>query len=367
MSRTKWNIFSYLGAVSLLLGGLSACGDTGVSTPSLGESSSAQAVATGAPETSAPLHTSSCPEIPDTVNIDSQADLDVFDSMDCFTVERHLFVQNTSDIVDLSALHGLREVGGYIGISDNSELMRVKFPNLVKTGEGLVFEGNLSLKRISAPALRYVKGNLHIFNNQALKTVSFKWLISVGEDVIFAGNNALKKLHLPQLTTIMGQFIFEHSERLKCLCLPNLVAVNGDFTVHFNPGLKSITAPVLTTIWGDVNIERNAKLEVLGLPCLKWVAGDVMVIYNFMLAQCSIDTTIANIAHIGGSVSTSDNQVLCPDVPVTPEDVGCVECRTNICVGSSDCGHDECNGDCDDNECNGDCDDDDCEDYPEPT
>src|SRR5690554_1415140 len=219
MSKNIWSMLSYLGALSLVLGGLSACDDTGVSAPSFGESASAQSAAAtpaaGASGSAAvPMaHLTPCPMIPDTVNIHSQADLDAFDSLECFTVERHLFVQNTSDIVDLSPLHGLRSVGGYIGIADNTDLKYVKLPNLVKTGEGLVLEGNHALRKISAPALRYVKGNLHIFNNQALKSVSFDWLISVGEDMIFAGNNALKSLELPKLTTIMGQFIFEHSER----------------------------------------------------------------------------------------------------------------------------------------------------------
>lgn len=359
MSRKIWSMVSYLGAVSLLLGGLSACGDTGVASPSFAASSSAQMG--GSPTEArtlggAPGLIETCVEFPDTVNIRSQADLDAFDSIDCFTVERHLFVQNTSDISDLSALHGLRSVGGYIGISDNLELTTVNLPNLIKTGEGLVLEGNLSLRSIRADALRYVKGNLHIFGNEYLESVSFDCLISVGEDVIFAGDNSLTSLSLPKLTTIMGQFIFEHSDSLTCLCLPNLVAVNGDFTVHFNPALKSIIAPVLTTIWGDVTIERNATLEVLQLPCLQWVAGDLTVIYNHMLAQCSVESTVAKIAYIGGEVDLSANQMVCPEVPVTPEDVGCEDCRTNICA-AADCHGDSCGTDCNGDNCNG---------YPQP-
>src|SRR5690554_1400813 len=315
-------------------------------------SSAAQSTA----EQVAAVDDSECPEIADTVNIHSQADLDEFDSLNCFTVERHLFVQESDDIMDLSALHGLRSVGGYIGIADNSELMNAELPNLVKTGEGLVLEGNLSLQSISMPALRYVKGNLHVFDNQALQSASFGWLISVGEDVIFAGDNALTSLELPELTTIMGQFIFEHSDSLTCLCLPNLVAVNGDFTVHFNPALKSIVAPVLTTIWGDVTIERNATLEVLELPCLQWVAGDLTVIYNHLLAQCSVESTVAEIAYIGGDVVLNANKAICPLVPVTPEDVGCSDCRTNICA-AGDCGGDSCSMECKDGQCNG---------YPQP-
>ncbi|AWV90034.1 hypothetical protein DN745_12060 [Bradymonas sediminis] len=363
----------------MVLGGLSACGDTGVSAPSFGESASAQSPAAGASGGGVvPMaHLSPCPMIPDTVNIHTQADLDAFDSLDCFTVERHLFVQNTSDIVDLSPLHGLRSVGGYIGIADNTDLKYVKLPNLEKTGEGLVLEGNHALRKISAPALRYVKGNLHIFNNQSLKSVSFDWLISVGEDMIFAGNNALMSLELPKLTTIMGQFIFEHSERFKYLCLPNLVAVNGDFTVHFNPGLKSIIAPVLTTIWGDLTIERNARLQLLELDCLQWVTGDVVIIYNHMLPECSVDSTVAGIAHIGGDVITSDNYAVCPDVRPTARELGCTKCETNICVGDrcDDRWDRKCRDKCDGKKCDdyqkppckrGDCESDENGDYPVP-
>ncbi|TDP76007.1 hypothetical protein [Bradymonas sediminis] len=363
MSRTRWSVLSYLGAVSLLVGGLSACGDTGTAAPSYPASTAAQSGAATAAEQVASVDGSACPQIPDTVNINNQADLDAFNSLDCFTVERHLFVQDTTDIVDLSALHGLRSVGGYIGIADNAELTSAELPNLVKTGEGLVFEGNLSLASISAPALRYVKGNLHVFNNQALESAEFGWLISVGEDVIFAGNNAMTSLELPELATIMGQFIFEHSEVMTCLCLPNLVAVNGDFTVHFNPGLKSLAAPMLTTIWGDVTIERNAALEVFDMSCLEWVAGDLTVIYNHMLAQCSVEGTAASIAHIGGDVVASDNYAMCPEVPVTSQDVGCVECVTGICAPREP-GDAPDNGDVPDDD-NGDVPDDDNGDMPD--
>ncbi len=252
--------------------------------------------------------------------------------MDCFTIERHLFIQKTTDITDLSALHGLRSVGGYIGISDNQALKDARLPNLEETGEGLVVEGNLALQTIRFASLREVKGYLHVFNNQALQRASFPMLFGVGHDTIFAGNDALTSLELPKLTCVMGRFIFEHSNALHCLCLPNLVVVNGDFLVHYNGALASLSAPSLTTVWGNVVVQRDPNLQRMDLSCLEWVAGDIRVLHNRLLPQCRVDDFVSGVSHIGGAVITGDNAQTCPATPRTAEDVDCPACTTTICA-----------------------------------
>jgi hypothetical protein len=303
--------------------GLSACGEAETGPVPADRQPGAQEATEGA---------DGCQVFADTVNIRSAADLAQFEGLSCFEVERHLFVQDTTDITDLSALSGLRSTGGFIGIADNEALESVSLPNLEETGEGLVVEGNMALESIEFAGLRHVNGYLHVFNNQALTSASFPWLLGVGDDVIFAGNDALASLDLPRLTCVMGRFIFEHSDGLECLCLPNLVFVNGDFLVYFNGSLRSISAPVLTTVWGDVNIRRNPQLEHVDLSCLDQVAGDFMMVHNRMLAQCEVDSLVGDINTIGGDTVTGDNAQTCPDEPTTAEGVGCASCTTSICV-----------------------------------
>ncbi|QDG50307.1 hypothetical protein FIV42_06040 [Persicimonas caeni] len=313
-------------ALSLMVAGVSACGQAGDDgpVPESATSTSGQTAGGGS--------NGQCQVIQGTVNIDNQGDLQRFADLDCFTVERHLFVQETDDITDLSALSGLRSTGGFIGIADNTALVSASLPNLQETGEGLVLEGNTALETIEFASLRHVSGYLHVFDNPALESASFPWLLGVGDDVIFAGVDAMTNLDLPRLSCVMGTFIYEHSDGLECLCLPNLVVVNGDFKVHFNGGLESLSAPVLTTVWGDVELERNPQLAHLDMACLETVQGDFIALHNFSLAQCTIDELVADIDTIGGDVVAGDNSQTCPEEPVTAADVGCDDCMTNICV-----------------------------------
>ena len=331
MNQRRNTIVHYLSVaiLSLSVAGVTACGQAGDSGPVPESATASAGQSANGPNGGSD---GSCQTIQGTVNIESQADLAQFADLDCFTVERHLFVQDTTDITDLSALSGLRSTGGYIGIADNTALVDASLPNLEETGEGLVLEGNPALETIEFASLRHVSGYLHVFNNQSLQSASFPWLLGVGDDLIFAGNDALTNLDLSRLTCVMGTFIFEHSDALECLCLPNLVIVNGDFKVHFNGALKSLSAPVLTTVWGEVVIERNPQLAHLDLSCLEQVIGDFTVLHNFALAQCTVDELVADIDTIGGDVVTGDNAEECPEEPVTAEDVGCAECVTNICV-----------------------------------
>jgi hypothetical protein len=291
--------------LALLLAGTAACGNIEDSTPQ-------------PTDQSAGGMSSSCMTIDHTVNIDEQSDLAAFSGLSCFTVEGHLFVQESTDIINLDALSGLRSVTGYIGIADNTKLRRVTLPNLKKTGEGLVVEGNHKLESISFPKLDEVGGYLHVFNNARLQKASFSCLEKVGGDVIFAGVNELTKLKLPCLKKVGGTFIFEHSDKLEFLCLPQLRYVGGSFLVHFNRDLKAILAPKLKLIGDMLEIQRNPKLVKVDLRSLEKVKGDVEIVYNHKWSKCKVHKLIKHIDYIGGHTIAHSNYRTCRSVSINP-------------------------------------------------
>jgi hypothetical protein len=270
-----------------------------------------------------------CQVFSDTVNIHSAKDLQQFEGLDCFRIDDHLFVQETEDVFDLSALSGLRSVSGYIGIADNANLQTAELPNLDEVGEGLVLEGNPELLSIEFDQLRIIEHYLHIFGNPSLETVDFPWLTTVVDDVIFAGLDALVSLQMPRLTTVFGRFIYQHSNALGCLCLPNLVHVDEDLIIHFNGALRSFSAPSLTTVLGDINFERNPDLAHLDLPRLETLRGAFVGLHNFELAQCVLDDITDGLSHLGGGTVFEANDATCERV--TAAAVECPPCASGIC------------------------------------
>lgn len=245
------------------------------------------------------------------VIISEAADLDEFAGIDCFEIQGHLFVQNTSDVRDLDKLSGLRSVSGWIGISDNLRLKKVRLPHLKYVGGGLTVEGNQRLKTVEIDCLEETGGDLHIFNNQKLHTVSFASLQKVGGEMIFAGVNKLTKLLLPCLKEVGGQFIFEHSDRLRFLCLPSLETVGGAFYVHYNRDLRALIAPNLGRIGGLLEIVRNPKLARVELNSLTRVDGDIDITHNFRWAECQVEALVAQIIDCSGDVTVESNYHVC--------------------------------------------------------
>jgi hypothetical protein len=271
-----------------------------------------------------------CETIEQTVVINSDSDLQQFAGNDCFKIEGHLFIQNTTDIDNLDELAGLVSVSRFIGIADNTALTDISLPMLNHVGLGFVIEGNDVLQSVTADTLGFVGYDLHIFNNAQLASVSFECLTQVVSDVIFAGVDALTNLELPYLTKVGGVFIFEHSDGLDSLCLPRLATVGSDFIVHYNGGLQVISVPLLDSVGGDFKIVRNPSLSGLHHSSLSSVDGDVIIQNNASLSTCNIQANAQLVDVVGGSVTISANSNQC--TPMTQPPADCAD----VCMGQRD-------------------------------
>jgi hypothetical protein len=299
--RLSYSILASI--LALLVGGIVGCGNA---TKTSDSSTSSQ------PDTKRQqLHGGGCETINHSVNINTQSDLTPYASKSCFKIKGDLIIRDTTGIVDLSELYGLRAVSGYINIGDNTALKKVKFPKLRKIKRGLIMEGNTALKYVKFRKLYYVGTDVQFFNDTTVKKIVFKRLYKVGGEVLFAGLDGLKKLRIAKLKKVGGRFIFQHSDRLRELCLARLTKVRGDFIVHFNGKLKIINAPWLRYVGGDIELERNPKLAGAWMRNIAKVGGDIKVVYNFKLPECKVQRGINSIWHIGGTVTVSDNQQRC--------------------------------------------------------
>lgn len=319
--NSNWKrLFTILCAVFVT--GLVGCGEADTTSPT----DSTEPAAEGVSALQGGSSNGGCQIIDHSVRISSQADLQAYAGMNCFRIRGHLFIQNTTDINDLSALSGLQSVSGYLAISDNTELKSATaIEDLRHVGQGLVVEGNHKLERVEFKSLRYVGGYLHVFNNAKLEAALFPWLTTVNHDVIFAGLNNMTELDLSMLVTIWGKFIYEHSDSLEWLCLPKLVHVEKSFIVHFNGALKGVSAPWLKSIGGDLEIERNPEMTRLWLASLVKVGGKFIVIHHAKLDDCLVTALAEQIDHIGGDIIDDDNKATCEtDYTVPPAGCGSV-------------------------------------------
>lgn len=260
-----------------------------------------------------------CTVIDEDVVIQRPVDGSRFAAIDgCFVITGGLFVQQTGQIADLSFLRGLREVGGYVAITDNDALGSVDgLDDLERIGEWLVIEGNARLERIRMASLQRVEGNLHIFGNpeQELSQVRPDFVIDlpalrfVGQSLLIAGNDAvgidsagqvarrgLVEASMPLLETVRASVFIENNDELKSMDLSSLEQIGGDFLLRYNQELVALEAPSLQAVPGTLEIRRNAALVSISMAALATLG-------RLIISEHAVLETIAGFGAVGPTVS----------------------------------------------------------------
>ena len=133
----------------------------------------------------------------------------------CTTVNGSIFIHDSVDIVDLSALAGLVNVnGGYILAINNSALADMSLPALTKLENGFAAIDNPALTKVIVPELPLLGGDLTLRNSPLLNQIDFSKIQRVDNadfiidgqafDAVTFGNVILADL--PALTSITGAF-----------------------------------------------------------------------------------------------------------------------------------------------------------------
>ena len=240
---------------------------------------------------SSPVWAQDC--TPESITIASQVEVDGFqaDHGPCNTVTGVLYILG-SDIVDLSPLSDLTNVGRYLHIDFNPVLTNLDGLSALTSVGGLDIESNDALTNLNGlSALTSVDGYLSIQNNAALIDLDgLSALTSVGGQLAINSNDALTNLNgLSALTSVFRLEIYNNAALTNLDGLSALASLGGWIYVYVNDALTNLDGlSALTSVGGGLEISYNAVLTNLdGLSALISVGQGVRIENNPSLAACT--------------------------------------------------------------------------------
>ena len=273
--------------------------------------------------------------------ITNQAQLDALEQ--CTEVTGNLTIENSTDIVDLSALANLTSVGvgtpccvDSLIIRNNSALQSLAgLDNLTTIENRLELDNNLVLNDISAlSALNTFTsgggGIVRIDNNPTLPDLAGLTGIVSPAAVFVTNNNSLTSLAgLDNVTDVFSNLWITGNANLTSLAaLSNLTSIDGQFLINDNDSLTTLTGlEALTEMTGTFTVEQlsiqgNAALENLSaLSNLTTLNGDITVSNNTDPAFTNLDglQNITGFDNATYQITINDNTNLdCTQPTPTP-------------------------------------------------
>lgn len=211
--------------------------------------------------------------------VTNQAELTALSN--CNVITGFLSIDQSDDIVDLTALANLSQIGSLnIGKNDALESL-TGLENLTTITESLTIGGQQGIVELSTQQMPFLGSNL-LESLQGLNNLE-----RVGGDVSIGFNDAL--------TTLAG--------------LENLETIGGRLDVFESPSLMSLAGlNALNSVGGSVSIYDNAVLETfMGLDALTEIGGNLDIFRNDALVSF---TSLDNLERIGGDLSINFNASL---------------------------------------------------------
>lgn len=226
-----------------------------------------------------------------------------------------LFLDDTS-ITEID-LPCLVEVGAFVNVENNADLIRVHLPALETFDRSFVLQNNPLLEVISAPLLQtttFSTGIVAVQSNPLLTQLDLSSLRSLhslgvdGESINDLKLGALESLGsmsigpLPSLSSLILSSLreltgsnshFRGVERLETLVFPVLESVSlfnirsgSPSEIHFpellvadriilgqTTGLREVSAPKLDSVRLELSASSNAAIESIDVPLLRTVGG----------------------------------------------------------------------------------------------
>lgn len=226
----------------------------------------------------------------------------------CNVIEGFLTLHQSDDIVDLTSLANLSQIGS-LNIRKNDALESLTgLENLTTITDDLIIGGRQGIVELSTQQMPFIGSNL-LESLQGLDNLE-----RVGGDVSLGFNDALTTLAgLENLETIGGRLgVFESPSLMSLSGLDALKSVGGGVGIYDNAMLKALTGlDALTEIGGGLNIFRNDALESLtGLDSLEKIGGNLSINVNRSLTSLAAIASLTN-DDIGGRVLILDNNFDC--------------------------------------------------------
>jgi hypothetical protein len=220
-------------------------------------------------------------------------------------------------LVGLS-LPSLTQVGGYLKIESNDELVAVSAPNLT-AARAVQITGNAKLTSIDAD-LSVVVALLNVSDNAELTT--FAGLGNLGGASVLLVRDNAKLATLAGLTRVPSVDTLELARNplLSDLsALSALTTVTGDLTISQNGALDSSGFSSLASV-GSLSILGNPLLAEISFPALTTVTNGIVISENPLLATLSDWSSLSSVGghflieNNGGAVTPYSGPILVGDV-----------------------------------------------------
>lgn len=248
-------------------------------------------------------------------------DLATAGELDLAIVTGDLVVVGNHGLTDLTALAGVREVGGVYLIQGNDDLADLRGLERLERARALSVIGNRALTSLHGlDELTAFGGRLEIANNQSLADLGGLDRLTLVEDTLsiranprlasldalaaleeviqleLISNGELTHVALPALEDVRGRLTISGNSRLAEVRFPRLITVGEFLRLEANPDLASVAAPELFSL-GNLTL-ADAALTSLELPALLYVTGRIELSRLPSLAGASIGA----LESIGGDL-----------------------------------------------------------------
>jgi hypothetical protein len=188
--------------------------------------------------------------------------------------------------LDAEALYGYTKITG----------------NLIVLAQGLT--------SLSLPTLKEVDGFVAVTENSGLTSFTFSALTRVGKYLYVYNNDALSSLFLPALESVGGDLWVNSNATLTSFRIPKLMDVAGQFRVFSSSSLTFLELPALATLGAGLSVESNNALSTFDLSALSQVGGYFYMHNNHSLPQCLVDALVTQVEAaqgIGGGIEIDYN------------------------------------------------------------
>jgi len=261
------------------------------------------------------------PQCPDYLNIDSQDQIDNFESQypDCtdikgfviirgdnitdlsgldklITIGGYLVINWNNSLTSLSGLENLTTIGGYLNISNNDALINLKgIENLSNVnGYQINISNNSSLVNLTEwENLHFIKGGLELGYNSSLKSLDgLNYIDSIGDYLILQYNyNLIDIKALENVTSIGGMLkITKCNSLIDLTGLGNVSSINGSLEIIENNSLESLSGI------DSLNAEN---------------ISDLVINFNPFLSYCHVKSICDYIFSPNGDLSIHSNSPDC--------------------------------------------------------
>ncbi|WP_299218307.1 hypothetical protein [uncultured Aquimarina sp.] len=253
--------------------------------------------------------TPSCEGIyPDNLVLDSQSAIDAFNYCEVagsLTIEELV----TGDIVDLSPLNVLENLGGDLKIYRNKALTEINgFQNLTTINGTLELRGNTLVTNIDGLSNITALERLELFNNFKLENIDALSNITELTDVRITNNNLTNLYGLRNLETITNSLYLNNTKLINLDDLNNLQTIVKAMYLYSNGTLENVNGLQNMIVGNAIHINNNVSLKNLdGLNKVSSLNKDLIFKNNTGLENaCGIKQLLAENA-VDGTISISMN------------------------------------------------------------